>query len=142
MKKLIVSFLVLCSMLSYSFIFTPAATYAAPCNQSTFFGLPTWYKYLETEQVTDPITGGNTCDVKLDQLNSTWLIVAAIIEILLRVAAFVALGFIVYAGFLYITSQSQPDKTKQALMTIINAIIGLVIAIVATALVTFIAGRF
>lgn len=113
-----------------------------PCDSSSLFGLPTWYKYLETETVSNDLTGGNTCDVRLQGIGDVWLVVAAVIEILLRVAALIAVGFIIYGGVLYIISQSQPDKTKQALKTVINALIGLVISVAAAALVSFLAGSF
>ncbi|NBU34355.1 hypothetical protein EBS40_07065 [bacterium] len=42
----------------------------------------------------------------------------------------------------YILSQGSPDKTKQALSTIISAIVGLVITIIAATIVSFVAGSF
>lgn len=118
--------------------------FADGCGSSgTFFGLPQWHKYLQNkEQVNDPLTGGTSCNIKINGLNDIWLVGAAILEILLRVAALVAVGFIIYAGVLYIISQSQPDKVSMALKTAINAVIGLTISIAAAALVSFIAGRF
>ena len=112
------------------------------CDKGGFFGLPVWYKYLDSFKVRDPLTGGTTCNIEITSLGSVLLILAAIVEILLRVAALIAVGFIVYGGVLYVISQSQPDKTSQALKTVLNAIIGLTIAIAATGLVSFIAGRF
>ena len=81
-------------------------------------------------------------DFFLGGITDIWLVVAAVIDILLRIAALVAVGFIVVGGVSYVTSQGEPDRTKTALRTIINALIGLAIAIAATAIVTFIAGRF
>src|ERR1035438_3143897 len=92
-----------------------------------FFGLPTWYEYLP---------GG-----KFTKLSDVWLIVAAIVEILLRVAAIAAFVMIVYAGIQLITSAGNPDNAAKARGTLINAIIGLVIAVLAATLVTFIAGQ-
>jgi uncharacterized membrane protein (DUF373 family) len=68
--------------------------------------------------------------------------VAAIIDILLRVAAIAAVVMLVYAGVQYIMSQGEPDKTKKALSSIINACVGLIIAMGAAAFVSFAAGRF
>lgn len=108
----------------------------APCPGGNFFGFPTWYKYLPS------LDGSNPCTPQLGSIADVWLIVAAIIEILLRVAALVAVAFVVYGGVLYIASQGQPEQTSQARKTILNAVIGLVIAIGATAVVSFVAGRF
>lgn len=141
-KKLAVSALFLVSFMGFGVVFSPTPVSAAPCEPSVFFGLPAWYKYLETEKVPDPLTGGETCNVEMRGIEGTWLIIAAVIEIMLRLAAMVAVGFIIYGGVTYILSQSQPDKVKQALKTTINAVVGLVIAIIAAALVSFIAGSF
>lgn len=102
----------------------------------SIFGFPTWYKYLSgTEQ-----SGVCTANVQIQGLNDIWLIVAAVIEILLRIAALAAIGFVIAGGFQYVTSQGEPEKTNHARSTIINALVGLVIAIMAATIVNFIAG--
>ncbi len=117
--------------------------FAAGCrSDKNFLSMPTWYKYLKSDQYTDPVDGQQSCHPKLEGISDVWKVVAAVIEILLRVASLIAIGFIVYGGILYTISQSSPDKTKQALKTIINALVGLVITIIATAVVSFIAGSF
>jgi len=107
--------------------------FGAACPGGGFLGFPTWYKYL------NGVTTNGACAPQVSGLNDIWLIVAAVIEILLRVAALAAVGFIIYGGFQYITSQAEPSKTTEARGTIINALVGLVIAIMATAIVGFIA---
>jgi len=148
LKRLILAvFIVLLGVTAVQ-VASPSVARAAPnsntgCSTDRFFlGLPRWYEYLETDQVTDRATDEVSCQPKLKNIGQVWLVAAAVIEMLLRVSAVVATAFIVVAGISYITSQGEPEKTKQSLNTIINALIGLTIAIVATALVTFIAGRF
>ena len=117
----------------------------ATCQPKTqIFLFPTWYKYLDsqTSPDPDPLTGATVCQPKINGINDIWKVVAAVLELLLRLATLIAIGFVVYGGVTYTLSQGAPDKTKQALTTIIDALVGLVIAIVATALVSFIAGRF
>jgi len=102
----------------------------------TFLGLPTWYKYLPT---SDNIAG--KCTPRLDLLNnpnSIAAIVLAIVELLLRLGGMVALGFVIYGGFRYLTSQGEPENTNSARQTIINALIGLFIVILATGIVRFV----
>jgi hypothetical protein len=70
------------------------------------------------------------------------LIFLAIAEILLRLSGLVAVGFIIYGGIKYILSQGEPDGVQQAQSTIINACIGLVIAIFSTAIVAYIGNTF
>ena len=106
--------------------------FAATCHHS-FFGFPRWSKYLD---------GDNVCDPRLTSLNDIWLIALALIEILLRVAVLVAIAFVLLGGFKFITSRANPDKTNTAKNTVVDALIGLVIAVVATAVVSFIARSF
>ena len=96
---------------------------------ASFLGFPTWYEYLH-------MSGGQP---QIQKLTDIWLIVAAIIEILLRIAALVAVAFIIYGGFSYTTSQGDPDSTSKAKKTLVNALIGLAVAVTAAVTVSFIA---
>ncbi len=108
---------------------------AISCKGGDVLGFPTWYKYLDGK------TGANhLCSPVIGSISDIWLIVAAVIEILLRVAVLAAIFGIIYGGFSYLTSQGEPDKTAKARMTIINAAGGMIVAIMATAIVSFIAG--
>lgn len=137
------------------FIFTTLSTIviigakpvlAVPCTGGSFLGLPSWYSHLECAETTgvDSITGSPTTTQtpQIKGLGDIWKIVASVLEILLRLASLIAIGFVVYGGILYVASQGAPDKTKQALTTIINAIVGLVITITAATIVSFVAGKF
>ena len=98
-----------------------------------FFGFPTWYKYLE---------GGDKCSPRLEHINDIWLIGLAVLEILLRVAIIAAIIYVLIGGFKFITSRANPDKTAAAKNTVVDALVGLVIAVAATAVVSFVATRF
>lgn len=140
MPVIVATFIV--TMLS-PFMLVVGTAHAAPCQPGgSFLGLPTWYKYLEGQQVEDDATGASNCQPMLQGANDIWKVVAAVLEMLLRVASLVAIGFVVYGGVTYIISQGSPDKTKEALKTIISALVGLLISIIAAAVVGFIAGRF
>lgn len=102
--------------------------FAATCH-TDFFGFPVWWKYLSHPN----------CQPQIQSLTDVWLIVAAIIEIALRIAAMVAVIFIIYGGFSYTTSQGDPDGTSKAKSTLLNALIGLAISVTAAAIVSFIA---
>lgn len=118
--------------------------FAAACGKSTFLGLIPWYQYLTI--VKDSTT--NSCSITnfdgghvLGGQSAFLLIGLAILDDLIRIAAFVAVGFVIYGGIQYITSQGAPDATNKARQTIINALIGLTLAVMAAALVSFIGGR-
>jgi hypothetical protein len=106
----------------------------APCSGSGFLNFPTWYQYLPGTRTS------SSCTPQLSSLSGIWLIVAAVIEILLRLAAILAVGVIIYAGIEYMTSQGNPERTNRAQGTIIGAAVGLAIAILSAVIVTFIAG--
>lgn len=104
----------------------------------TFFGLKPWYYYLKQD---------GSCNVIEFQFLPTngqsdvLLILLALTDDLLRLAGLVAIGFVIYGGILYVTSQGSPDQTAKAQNTIQNSLIGLIIAIVATAFVAFIGSK-
>lgn len=102
------------------------------CKGGDFFGFPTWYKYL------DGTGTGADCNPVITSINDIWLIVLAIIEILIRLAAIAAIVYIVYGGIRLTASRGNPDKIASARTAIIDAIVGLLIAIIAIALVNFI----
>jgi hypothetical protein len=121
--------------------------FAADCTPKPFFGISTWYKYFyDAGYVKQDKFGGCVLDPQLIQdgklnLTSFSLLGLGIIDILLRLGALIAVGYIIYAGFQYITAQGEPEKAKHALGTIINALIGLGITIVAAAVVSFVGTR-
>ena len=111
--------------------------FAATCNTSqTFFGLPVWYKYIKVTTNSDGSC--NFSKFSFWPTDNLLLIVLAVLDMLLILGGMVAVVFVIYGGIQYILSQGNPDNTKKARGTIINAIIGLVIIIIAATLVTFI----
>lgn len=112
---------------------------AGTCAQKAFFGLPTWYKYLDAagKVGVDPVTG--RCEISRSlQVADLSLVALAIVDILLRVAALVAVGYIVWGGIQFIVAQGDANRTTKARQTIINALIGLIIALISTGLVNFV----
>lgn len=109
------------------------------CVAPEFFGLKPWYQYLETDAQCNII---NFNPLPADGQPSDFLLIALVlVDDLLRIAGFVAIGFIIYGGILYVTSQGAPDQTGKAQNTILNALIGLVLAVIAVAAVSFIGNR-
>ncbi|HSX30399.1 MAG TPA: hypothetical protein VLE99_00575 [Candidatus Saccharimonadales bacterium] len=119
----------------------PLRLFAAVCPKPTFLGLKPWYQYLTVTQnsVTHACTVTNFDSSPLGSGgNSPFLLIGlAILDDLLRIAAMVAVGYVIYGGIQYITSQGSPDATKKAQQTIINALIGVVIAVTAAGIVAF-----
>lgn len=113
-----------------------AADASANCtNTTTFLGIPSWYEYLNVQQ-PDPST--HVCQTTAPNGgNPIPFVGLAVIDILLRVAALVALIFVVYGGFRFATSQGSPDAISKGKKTVVNALVGLVIAVLASQIVKF-----
>ncbi len=98
---------------------------------SNILAFPSWYRNLHCE---------SDGSVVFSDFMDVWVVVANLIEMGLRIAALAAVIFIVYGGIRYMSSQGSPDAIESAKKTITNAIVGLLLAILATTIVGFIAG--
>lgn len=112
------------------FATVPTAANAA-CGQ--FLTFPTWYEGVINcsgkQTVTDPQTVALT-------------IIGNIVEIVLQLVGYVSFFFIIYGGFLYMIATGDPSKLAGAKTTILNAVIGLIIAIFAVTAINFVSGAF
>ncbi len=139
MKKRIVACVLSLSLL-FGHVFMPAAAMAAAndCNKASgfFLAVPTWYKYLEMEK--NPAGG---CSVKDFGIKDIYKVAIACLEILLYVAGLVAFGAIVWMGFKFVLSRGNPSEVAKARQGIIDAVIGFVIAILASTITAFIGGQ-
>ena len=128
----------------------PGGVSATSCS-SSFFGLKPWYQYIPKKEI------GGDCNIKCfnvftipdsekpndcgQRASDIPRVLLAVVDDLLRIAGLVALGFIIYAAFNFITSQGNPEDAAKARATAINALVGLIIAMIAVALVSFIGNR-
>ena len=135
-----------------------ATTAADTCDRlhksGGFFGLVPWYHYLPATDFGPATSNGVSTKFGVCDLNSNFtllptsggtsdvaLILLAIVDDLLRVAALVAIGFVFYGAIKYITSQGNSDGTSKAQGTVINALIGLAISVIAVAAVSYIGNQ-
>lgn len=123
-----------------------ASTAKAACSPS-FFGLEPWWKYLGHKAVAHQDSSGKTyytCEIKekssdlLGKNSFILLIVLAVIDDLLRVAGLVAVVFVIIGGFKFITAQGEPEQAASARETLMFALVGLVIALLAVVIVSLI----
>lgn len=113
---------------------SPSVYAAVPANcAKSFFGIPVWYQYLNI----DPAT----CTVLPGQANLPALVILGFIAIAVRLAGVLAVFMIIWGGYKLIFSDGSSDQVAGARKTILNAVIGLIIVILATPFVNFIAGR-
>lgn len=78
---------------------------------------------------------GSSCGDGEAKINNT---IENIVRILSVVVGIIAVIMIIVGGFLYITSGGDSSKTKNARNTIVYALIGLVIAVLAQVIVGFV----
>lgn len=69
-------------------------------------------------------------------------LISNVIEIAYTLVGTVSLLFLVIGGFQYITAAGNPDNTTKAKSTLLYAVSGLILVIIAYAIVEFILRRF
>lgn len=117
--------------LSVGFMTPIVATVEAKCTGSRVLTFPTWQNGMP----------GTCSQPKIEKLNDFWIVVMNFIEVLLQIVAYVSAGYIIWGGFKYMKSEGDPGKISEAKAAILNAVIGLVIALSSVALVAFVQGR-
>lgn len=115
----------------------PATNSGASCPaDSDFLGFPNWYRGLKCDN--------NSIDLKDEQLGSVALVIGLnVVDIMLRMASLVSVGFIVYGGYIYIVSSKDASyrAVAKAQTTITGAVVGLIVCIASVAIVGFISAR-
>lgn len=106
---------------------------AGSCPSGTFLGIPSWHQFIQK----DP---SKACALVMNFPQDIWKIVLGIFDIMIRLSAYVAAGFIIWGGIRMIVSQGDPNGIKEARDTVVNAVVGLVIALLATTIVSAVAG--
>lgn len=86
-------------------------------------------------QVSSGINAATTNEMRGRSVNNT---IGSIVNVLLWVVGILSVTMIVWSGFKYITSAGDTSKLASAKSTLIYAIVGLIIAIMAYAIVNFV----
>lgn len=116
---------------------TTMALYPSPaqaaCASGKFLTFDPWYTGLLNEQcsIKSPEEAGGLGKF-------IWIIISNILDMIFQAIAYVAVGFIMYGGFMFMTSAGNPDQAAKGRKTLINAIVGLVIAVSAGIIVNLI----
>jgi hypothetical protein len=112
----------------------PQSTYACNDRLLTF---PAWYRGIQNPADCSIATPNGT---KAGLTGFIWTIVLNIIEFGLQLVGYIAVGFIIFGGFKYMTSAGSADGMVRARKTIMNAVIGLIISIFSVAIINVVAG--
>jgi hypothetical protein len=118
---------------------TPTDPPASPADcEGRILGVPPWFRGLAV------IDGDGNCGIAAPSdaagglQGFIWKIALNIVEMGMVIAAYVAFLIILYSGFLFLTNGSNPSVVEKARTGIINAVIGLAIALAAIAIVNVI----
>lgn len=123
MKKTILA--VLCAlMMGIGLVAVPA--YAVPKGDEACANAPAEYK----SQMCPGTGGGN--EAKLQQT------IGSVLTAVYGLVGIIAVVFVIIGGFKYTTSQGDPGKVQQAKNTIMYALIGLAVTLLAFAITQFV----
>ena len=135
MKKIFICFSVAVALLCGAIGLAPASVYAADddstsCGDSAaFFALRPWYHGL-----TEPING--KCEVKKPSGDGlpqfVWSIVLNILYDVMIMVGYIAIVMIAWGGYLYMFSRGMPDRAERGKKTLIAAVAGLAVAMLAS----------
>lgn len=148
-------------MLSFSAI-TNAQASSTSCDlkKSGPLGIPTWYKYMKGE-VVEAKKGTETikiCKILMYTTTATEIgsdpdkaginlsknitaIGLAVVEILLRILVYIAIVWGIWGGYEIIVSGGNSQGFKNGINRVRNAAIGMVLGIISTPLITFVASK-
>ena len=128
----------------------PAATASAACGDNRLLGIPAWYRGLTKEItvngqaecviVSPNEAAGGSGDTQTQVTNYVTKLVLNVVEMILVITGYIAAFFILYGGFTFITVGSTSQGVEKARHTILNAVIGLAIALGAIVIVNLIFG--
>lgn len=121
---------------------TSAAPVAAPtvytcASAKGFLTFPVWYRGLTKSDVDCDLTSP---DAVGGIGNFIWRIALNVIDIGLQLVGYIAAGFVLYGGVLFLRSAGDPAKTARARTMILDAMIGLVISIGSVAIINVFTG--
>lgn len=109
-----------------------------PCDQS-IFGIPPWYHGMMNSGSSGceftPITYSDGGKDKTDFVKTGAKVISNVIQAGLVIVAYVTIGFLIRGGFGYLTSTGSPDGMAVAKKTITNALIGMIISLLAASIV-------
>jgi hypothetical protein len=124
--------LTLCAVAGMTVMASPLVGAQAPSPAAPAASSPT----SQAQQGVNDIGGTGAANINLgDKIKS-------VVNLLLYIIGIAAVIVIVIAGLMYVVSSGDANKTKAAKDAILYAVVGLVVAILAFAIVNFVIGAF
>ena len=92
-------------------------------------------------QVSEGINTATTSEMKGKSIDGKDGLIKTVVNILLWAVGILSVIMIIFSGFRYITSAGDASKTKSAQSTLIYSVVGLIVAIMAYAIVNMVTNR-
>lgn len=109
------------------------------CGAPVFLGFKPWYQSLCNGNIRGDSTNGGSEVVQPINEDETkqfiWIVVLNVLFDVFLAVGYLAIGFIIYGGFLYITAQGDPGRALKGQKTLTTAIIGMILTMSATVIV-------
>lgn len=139
MKKTVIAvFLVIFGACGHSVVFSSSRAFADECSdRGRILTLKPWYSGL-TDSSCNIKRPGDGTDA---QANFIWKIVLNIVDDMFQIVGYIVTGYIMYGGFLMMSSVGSPEKAARAQKTMLSAVVGLIVTIGAIAIVNLISSR-
>jgi hypothetical protein len=115
---------------------TPVVETAGASCDSSLLGIPPWYRGLTTGSDCAIVSPNSVGGIE----NFIWRVVLNVVNMGLVIVAYIAVFFIIYGGFLFITGGSNPAQVEKGKKSVLNAVVGLIIAMGSIAVTNFIFG--
>ena len=141
-KSILAAILVLLGILGTAVVF-PASASAACAVDGGLLTIRPWYDGLQKKDSCDLKSVVDTVanpDNEIVLNDFIWAIILNVVNDIFQAVAYVAVGFVMWGGFLFMTSTGNPDQAARGRKTLINALIGAVIAMSAGIIVNFFKG--
>ena len=92
-------------------------------------------------QVSKGIDTATTSEMKGKSIDGDNGLIKTVVNVLLWAVGILSVIMIIFSGFRYITSAGDASKTKSAQSTLIYSVVGLIVAIMAYAIVNMVTNR-
>ena len=118
----------------YSLLFTTCLVLASLVKPVSAFTCPD-----KTIRENETVTALSECNVEKTEGNKSLMSnVAMLINVFASVMGFLAVGMIIYGGFMLLTAQGDPAKIKRGKDVVTYSIIGVILVMLAYAIVNFV----
>ena len=118
----------------YSLLFITCLVFASLVKPVSAFTCPE-----KTVRVGESVSALSECNVeKTDGDRSLMSNVSMLINVFASVMGFLAVGMIVYGGFMLLTAQGDPARIKRGKDVVLYSVIGVILVMLAYAIVNFV----